>query len=734
MNSLMLQKRNLPAIFYQITMIIKDDLAKTMMENRSAFDSRWHLRAEMVRLIEVLNALLIRQRQRGRTPAADALRGFVIEEGEADGLVDELAAHWAGGTFGTQTRVSHRSNKPHEVYTLADSAVRQGAHLPLHHAAKAFQLTATEYDALLLALAAELDARFGRLFAYLNDHVGQTRPTLGLALQLGTLQGHEAAGSPIDMLDRPLIRDGLIELEGEGPLPGRALCLPHEMAQRLTADHPVEPRGSIVISPVEPALIDRLVLPGAIREAVAIWAAEVRQRPGAAPCLLLAGAKGSGRNTLARAAVSAAGRSLITMKPDPSKLEEHLRTARRDTCWYQAALLLEIADAKTTWADVWRSIEAVEHPLLVSLPPNAAEEAASAAPFDTALITIEEPDLMRRRLLWQRTLPPGVALEPEAVDTLASSFRFNPGRMAQVVRRAQSDLRLQPQGERRLTEKILHHAARNVGRSSMGELAQRLSCPYAPEDLIVPPRVQAELDLALAWVRQQAKVLGEWGFDRRAPFGYGLSALFSGPSGTGKTMAAQVLAKQLDVDLYRVDLSRVVSKYIGETEKNLGQLFDESHRSGAALFFDEADALFGKRSEVKDAHDRYANVEIGYLLQRMEEHDGIVILATNRKQDMDEAFTRRFDIMVHFPMPNEAHRLRIWQSMFSDSAEKDERIYFQVLARKFELSGGEIRNVVLAAAYLAADEGKPIGMVHLKRALMRELRKSGRIIDENEFS
>jgi SpoVK/Ycf46/Vps4 family AAA+-type ATPase len=267
----------------------------------------------------------------------------------------------------------------------------------------------------------------------------------------------------------------------------------------------------------------------------------------------------------------------------------------------------------------------------------------------------------------------------------------------------------------------------------MGELAQRLPCPYQPDDPIVPPRVQAEIDLALAWVRHQVKVLGEWGFEQRVPFGYWMSALFSGPSGTGKTMAAQVLAKQLDLDLYRVDLYRVVSKYIGETEKNLGQLFDESHRSGAILFFDEADALFGKRSEVKDAHDRYANVEIGYLLQRMEEHDGIVILATNRKQDMDEAFTRRFDIIVSFPMPDEAHRLRIWEGMFPQTAVREETLDFGPLARKFELSGGEIRNVVLAAAYLAANEGQPISKRQLKQALIREQRKSGRVIDEKEF-
>jgi len=269
----------------------------------------------------------------------------------------------------------------------------------------------------------------------------------------------------------------------------------------------------------------------------------------------------------------------------------------------------------------------------------------------------------------------------------------------------------------------IDHAVAQLG--AFGKVARNLVHPQ--------PRVKAELELALAWVRHQVKVLGEWGFEQRAPFGYGLSTLFSGPSGTGKTMAAQVLAKQLDLDLYRVDLSRVVSKYIGETEKNLGQLFDESHRSGAILFFDEADALFGKRSEVKDAHDRYANVEIGYLLQCMEEHDGIVILATNRKQDMDEAFTRRFDIIASFPMPDETHRLRIWEGMFPHAAARDEALDCGPLARKFELSGGEIRNVVLAAAYLVANDSQPIAMRHLKQALMREQRKSGRVIDEKEF-
>jgi SpoVK/Ycf46/Vps4 family AAA+-type ATPase len=199
-------------------------------------------------------------------------------------------------------------------------------------------------------------------------------------------------------------------------------------------------------------------------------------------------------------------------------------------------------------------------------------------------------------------------------------------------------------------------------------------------------------------------------------------------------MAAQVLARALELDLYRVDLSRVMSKWIGETEKNLARLFDESQASGAVLFFDEADALFGKRTEVKDAHDRYANLEIGYLLQRMEEHEGVTVLATNRSADMDEAFVRRFHFLLNFPMPDEGMRRRIWEGMFPPAAARDANLDLAQLTRGFELSGGEIKNVVLAAAFLAADEGQPIRMAHLGRAIAREFIKNGKLLDVRKLS
>jgi SpoVK/Ycf46/Vps4 family AAA+-type ATPase len=224
-------------------------------------------------------------------------------------------------------------------------------------------------------------------------------------------------------------------------------------------------------------------------------------------------------------------------------------------------------------------------------------------------------------------------------------------------------------------------------------------------------------------------VYGQWGFDRKLSIGKGLNVLFSGPPGTGKTMASEVIANELGLDLYKIDLSQVVSKYIGETEKNLRHIFEEAQTSYAILFFDEADALFGKRSEVKDAHDRYANIEIGYLLQEMEAYDGIAILATNLRQNMDEAFVRRLQV-VEFPFPDEKYRELIWKVIFPNEAPINDDVDFPLLAREANLAGGNIKNIALAAAFYAAAAGDDIRMHHLVAATRREYQKLGRTWNE----
>jgi len=228
-------------------------------------------------------------------------------------------------------------------------------------------------------------------------------------------------------------------------------------------------------------------------------------------------------------------------------------------------------------------------------------------------------------------------------------------------------------------------------------------------------------------------VYGAWGFGHQSPRGQGLSALFAGPSGTGKTMAAEVIANDLALDLYKIDLSGVVSKYIGETEKNLDRIFDLARDSNAILLFDEADALFGKRSETKDAHDRYANIEISYLLQKVEEYDGVVILTSNLRQNLDDAFLRRLQFCIEFPFPDERSRRLIWERTVPEQLPFAEDVDLRFLAERFRLSGGSIRNALVNAAFLAARDGEAVAMRHLLWGIRREFQKLGKLIDEDEF-
>jgi SpoVK/Ycf46/Vps4 family AAA+-type ATPase len=242
----------------------------------------------------------------------------------------------------------------------------------------------------------------------------------------------------------------------------------------------------------------------------------------------------------------------------------------------------------------------------------------------------------------------------------------------------------------------------------------------------------------VATVRGRARVLEEWGLGRKLVSSPGIAILFSGPPGTGKTMAAEVIAGELGLDLHKIDLSTVVSKYIGETEKNLEQIFREAESSNAILFFDEADAIFGKRSEVKDAHDRYANIEISYLLQRMEAYSGVTVLATNLRANLDEAFTRRLQFAVEFPFPEEEYRLRIWRTLFPPDVPCAAELDFELLARRFKLAGGSIRNVIVNAAYLAAAETNGhdgrVDMTHLMHGVRRELQKMRRLVNEKDVT
>jgi len=279
----------------------------------------------------------------------------------------------------------------------------------------------------------------------------------------------------------------------------------------------------------------------------------------------------------------------------------------------------------------------------------------------------------------------------------------------------------------------IYRACRMESSWNLSSLARRIEPRRRLDEVVLPPDKMEQLREIESHIKNRGLVYVDWGFEKKLSLGRGLNVLFSGSSGTGKTMAAEALAREIGLDLYKIDLSSMVSKYIGETEKNLKKIFDEAEESNAILFFDEADALFGKRSDVKDAHDRYANVEISYLLQKMEEHEGIVVLATNLSRNMDEAFMRRMHFVVEFPFPEEDYRLQIWKSLLPEEAPVGGDLDIEFLAEKLKLSGGSIKNILVAAAFLAAEDTGVMGMKHLVKAAWKEMQKIGKVCSPGDF-
>jgi SpoVK/Ycf46/Vps4 family AAA+-type ATPase len=344
-------------------------------------------------------------------------------------------------------------------------------------------------------------------------------------------------------------------------------------------------------------------------------------------------------------------------------------------------------------------------------------------------IEIPVPDYGMRKQIWAQYL--SGKLREEEVSALANTFKFSAGQIKDAIASAENLAVLQARED--ITVEDLYEGCRAQSNKKLSALAKRIEPKYTWDDLILPEDKKEQLKEVKNYIKNKGVVYHDWGFDTKLSLGKGLNVLFHGASGTGKTMAAEVIASALGLDLYKIDLSLVVSKYIGETEKNLNRIFKEAEQSNAILFFDEADALFGKRSEVRDSHDRYANIEISYLLQKMEENEGIVIMATNLSQNIDDAFQRRMHFSVEFPFPEVEYRYKIWQSLFPKDAPVSEDIDFEFLAKRFKLAGGNIKNIIVNAAFLAAEDSEVIGMAHVIKGAKREFQKIGKVCSQSEF-
>lgn len=572
-----------------------------------------------------------------------------------------------------------------------------------------------EEQILLLCAAMELDTRIAMLCAQAQNDKSRSNPTFALALALFDDPVWEAL-SP----ERPLRYWRLIEINQPGaqPLTASALRADERVVSYLKGLNYLDDRLTTLLAPLIDVAND---LPPSQQKQVGIIVRHLRAARGGLPVVHLLGTDTDSKRSIAKRVAHKLRLSIYRLPADmlPTALPELETLARlyqRESKMLPLALYLDAQDTDKELPAINRLLTRIDGAVFLD-----TREAWPQLGRDALTLDVVKPTPGEQEEAWQQVLREdggkGSAL-------LASQFNLN---LHEIQRAAHAAT-----DHKKPTIDQAWDACLIASRPRLDSLAQRLELKaQAWDDLVLPEPEKKLLRQIMNQVGQRHLVYERWGFNRKLNRGLGINALFAGESGTGKTLAAEVIAHELQLNLYRIDLSQVVSKYIGETEKNLRKLFDAAEDGGTMLFFDEADALFGKRSEVKDSHDRYANIEINYLLQRMEAYRGLAILATNRKSALDTAFMRRLRFIVNFPFPGVPERKRIWERAFPQETSKD-ALDYERLAR-LNLTGGSIQNIAINAAFLAAGAGSPVTMPLILEAARCEFRKLDKPVNEAEF-
>ncbi|MBI1868061.1 MAG: ATP-binding protein [Methylocystis sp.] len=594
---------------------------------------------------------------------------------------------------------------------------------------KKFALSDFERDVLLLCAGAELDGEFAEL---LRAATGAKITNFGLALA-ALPEAHWSALAPTG----PLRFWRLIEVRPSDTLTSAPLRIDERILHYLAGVPHLDERLHGLVRPYHDAEPLSAAQSETAQRLAALWAdAGARGEPW--PAAQLVGPEDAGAVAVASAACAARELGLCVMRGADLPVAASDRAAfqrlwEREAALGESGLLIcvEDADGPETLRTAAAFAEHTRSAVIL-----ACREPLRAAGRPLTRLDLEKPPRAEQAALWRHALAPlaerlqeqenGVL--DESIERLVNQFDLSPAAIDATAALVSGDL---TETDAAATGELLWNACRAQSRARLDDLAQRLETTAAWDDLVLPAAQKAALREIVAQVRQRARVYDQWGFAAKSARGLGVSALFAGVSGTGKTLAAEIMAHELRLDLYRIDLSQVVSKYIGETEKNLRRVFEAAETAGAVLLFDEADALFGKRSEVKDSHDRYANMEVSYLLQRMESYRGLAILTTNMQQALDPAFKRRLRFIVHFPFPDEAERAEIWRRVFPRETPLD-GVDVAQLAR-LNVAGGNIRNIALGAAFLAADERSPVRMAHLLRTARAECAKLERPLTDGEI-
>ncbi|KUN01244.1 ATPase [Streptomyces yokosukanensis] len=595
-----------------------------------------------------------------------------------------------------------------------------------------FGLSPLDADLLLVALAPDLDARFERLYGYLNDDLTRRRPTVALALELCGLPSASAARFCLSP-GAPLLAGGLVEVaEPDRPPLSRVLTVPDRVTAHLLGGTEPDARlAGVLTEAADDPTADADEVHRAARAARSgTGLVHLLDRGGDAPGLATAALHAAGLGALVLDAAALARRSGdVPALARVAALEARLTgsgvvlgplealpaaPAERTRTLYALCTALRGIPLLTHGGEGWDPAWAVDTPVVLPVTPPSPE---------------------RQAVRWRHALALAdtdgrVEGDTDALAQAVAAHRLDGG---QLRRAAGAAVRSAALAGRPVSPDDLRAAVRAQNGAGLARLARRVEPAVGWDDLVLPAPAHRRLRELAVRARHREQVLGQWRMRPGGGRGRGVIALFAGESGTGKTMSAEVVAADLGMDLYVVDLSTVVDKYVGETEKNLERIFTEASAVNAVLLFDEADAIFGKRSEVKDAHDRHANIESAYLLQRMESFDGIAVLTTNLRANLDEAFTRRLDVVAEFPMPDATQRLALWDRCLGSRLPRADDLDLGFCADRFELAGGSIRACAVSAAYLAAESEGPLTMRQLVTAVVQEYRKLGRLVLESEF-
>jgi len=595
------------------------------------------------------------------------------------------------------------------------SATRQATSAPaaIDVLTEVFALTRFERDLVLLCAGVEMDPEVATLCASAPDH-GARGATLAIAVA-ALQESHWSALTPA----RPLRRWRLVEPADGSALATARLRIDERVLHYLAGVNYLDPRLQPFVRGIEHAELMAASHAATCRSAVAA----LTSPSGATAVIQLTGTDAEGQRDVAKSIAEELGLRLHAMSATEVPGNAHEIDAlavlwERESALLESALLIGCGD-EVMGSPARRLVERIGGLVFVSASQATSTQRASLC------FAVDKPERLQQKRLWVDALGPHAPQLERALDGVAAQFQLSARQIAHAARQVRG--RFEASGAQ---ESMLWQACRQREHVRLDELAQRIEPAAQWTDLVLPDAQINTLKQVAAHVRRRLTVYEEWGFATKGQRGLGVSALFAGESGTGKTMAAEVLAGELGLDLYRLDLASVVSKYIGETEKNLRRVFDAAEESGVILLFDEADALFGKRSEVNDSRDRYANIEVSYLLQRMEAYRGLAILTTNARSAIDTAFQRRLRFVVQFPFPDVRLREAIWRRVFPQATPLADVDYAKL--GRLHVAGGSIRNIALNAAFLAAEGGTPVTMTHLANAAHAEAAKRERPLSDAE--